>query len=188
MSIQQELHEAHKARLARMQPKRSSPPVPNALMAQALLIIDAFEHPKVAPAAPVVPRHDARLSIRAIQAATETYFGITYSELCSPRRTKAIVYARWIGMYVCKLETVRSIPEIGRRFGGRDHSTVFHALQTIDANYSRYEADINAVREIARAPIDQRSIPQNSTASERASDRIPTVDRGGGEAPISAQA
>ncbi len=170
MSILQDFRNERKARLARMQPKWR-PPVPNALMAQALLIIDAVERPKIEPVAPI-ERH---MSIRLIQAAAESYFGISHHELCSARRTEAIVYARQVAMFVCKTETARSKPEIGRRFGGRDHSTVYHALNKIEANFSRYEADVNAVRELARASVVQRSVPPSSTAIQSAQSRVPEI-------------
>ena len=54
------------------------------------------------------------------------------TDLVSARRTQAIVRPRQIAMYLAKVMTPRSLPEIGRRFGGRDHTTVLHAVRKID--------------------------------------------------------
>ena len=54
------------------------------------------------------------------------------TDLLSPRRARSIVVPRQVGMYLAKKMTSRSLPEIGRRFGGRDHSTVLHAVSKID--------------------------------------------------------
>ena len=62
---------------------------------------------------------------------TASYFSITVDDLISKRRTKAVVRPRHIAMYLAKTMTTRSLPDIGRRFGGRDHSTVIHAVNKI---------------------------------------------------------
>lgn len=56
-------------------------------------------------------------------------------DLCSNRRTANIVLPRQIAMWFCKRFTTRSLPEIGRRFGGRDHTTVLHAVRKVEAIY-----------------------------------------------------
>lgn len=60
------------------------------------------------------------------------HFGVNRSELLSARRNRSIVRPRQIGMYLAKQLTSRSLPEIGRRFGNRDHTTVLHAIRKID--------------------------------------------------------
>jgi len=59
------------------------------------------------------------------------HFGMTRAELLACRRKASIVKARQIAMYLAKTLTLRSLPEIGRRFGGRDHTTVLHAVRKI---------------------------------------------------------
>ena len=73
-----------------------------------------------------------RIKIEDIQRATALQFGLTKTDLLSKRRTKQIVGPRQIAMYLSKTMTVRSLPDIGRRFGGRDHTTVLHAVRKIE--------------------------------------------------------
>lgn len=68
-----------------------------------------------------------------IQRAVARKFGLTKAELLSERRDRMIVRPRQIAMYLCKRMTTRSLPEIGRRFGGMDHTTVIHAVRKIEA-------------------------------------------------------
>jgi len=72
-----------------------------------------------------------RPTIACIQAATSTHFGLTKAEFISERRTLDVVIPRQIAMYLAKVHTARSLPEIGRRLGGKDHTTVLHAVQKI---------------------------------------------------------
>ncbi len=60
------------------------------------------------------------------------HFGVNRSDLLSARRNRSIVRPRQIGMYLAKMLTSRSLPEIGRRFGNRDHTTVLHAIRKIE--------------------------------------------------------
>ena len=60
------------------------------------------------------------------------YFDLTRSQITSARRTAPVVYARQIAMYLCKIRTTKSYPEIGRRLGGRDHTTVIHGHRKIE--------------------------------------------------------
>lgn len=61
------------------------------------------------------------------------YFGLTRSQITSARRTAQVVYARQIAMYLCKYHTTKSYPEIGRRLGGRDHTTVIHGHRKVES-------------------------------------------------------
>jgi chromosomal replication initiator protein len=93
----------------------------------------------------------ARITIEDIQRAVCTHFRIDRSEMASQRRARAVARPRQIAMYLAKELTPRSFPEIGRRFGGRDHSTVIHAVKTIEALRTQ-DADIEAdVRRIRNA-------------------------------------
>ena len=60
------------------------------------------------------------------------HYGVNRGDLLSGRRNRSIVRPRQIGMYLAKLLTSRSLPEIGRRFGNRDHTTVLHAIRKIE--------------------------------------------------------
>ncbi len=74
-------------------------------------------------------RVEEMVSIKTIQKTICRYFGISQIELLSERRERAIVRPRQIAMYLAKTLTLRSLPDIGRRFGGRDHTTVLHAIR-----------------------------------------------------------
>lgn len=66
-----------------------------------------------------------------IMAATASYFGVTVEELCGSSRSRVLVTARQIAMYLCRELTDLSLPKIGQAFGGRDHTTVMHADRKI---------------------------------------------------------
>lgn len=74
----------------------------------------------------------ARPTVDKIQRATAKQFGISMEEMLSKRRARAIARPRQVAMYLAKMLTTRSLPDIGRRFGGRDHTTVIHAVKRID--------------------------------------------------------
>ena len=73
-----------------------------------------------------------RIRIDDILKIIGHHYSVTRADLLSPRRARSIVRPRQIGMYLAKKFTPRSLPEIGRRFGGRDHSTVLHAVRKIE--------------------------------------------------------
>lgn len=81
--------------------------------------------------------------IEAIQRAVMQKYRLTRLELISSRRTGDIVRPRQIAMYLCKILTPRSLPEIGMRFGGKDHTTVLHAVRKIEAQRDQ-DAILNA--------------------------------------------
>jgi chromosomal replication initiator protein len=67
----------------------------------------------------------------------------------SSRRTANVVRPRQVAMYLAKILTLRSLPEIGRRFGGRDHTTVLHAvrkIETLAGNDSAFAEEIEALK------------------------------------------
>ena len=74
-----------------------------------------------------------RVRIEDIQRIVARQFNVSKNDLLSNRRTRIIVRPRQIAMYLAKVMTPRSLPEIGRRFGGRDHTTVLHAVRKIEA-------------------------------------------------------
>ncbi len=73
-----------------------------------------------------------RVKIEDIQKLVATHFNVSRADILSSRRTANVVRPRQIAMYLSKALTLRSLPEIGRRFGGRDHTTVLHAVRKID--------------------------------------------------------
>ena len=72
------------------------------------------------------------ITIEAIQKRVAEHFDIRVADMTSKRRPENIAFPRQIAMYLSKLLTLRSLPEIGRRFGGRDHTTVLHAVRKIE--------------------------------------------------------
>ncbi|WP_137785846.1 chromosomal replication initiator protein DnaA [Sphingomonas sp. 3P27F8] len=73
-----------------------------------------------------------RVTIDEIQKLVSTHFDLKPIDLVSARRARAVARPRQIAMYLAKRLTTRSLPEIGRKFGGRDHSTVIHAVRRIE--------------------------------------------------------
>ena len=78
------------------------------------------------------PQDPKRVKIEDIQRAVARQYNVSRSDLLSSRRTANVVRPRQIAMYLAKTLTLRSLPEIGRRFGGRDHTTVLHAVRKIE--------------------------------------------------------
>lgn len=77
-------------------------------------------------------REPKRVKIEDIQKLVASRYNVSRSDILSERRTAAVVKPRQIAMYLAKVLTLRSLPEIGRRFGGRDHTTVLHAVRKIE--------------------------------------------------------
>ena len=75
--------------------------------------------------------HDKRISIEEIQKKVAEHYNIRLTDMASPRRARAVARPRQVAMYLAKQLTQRSLPEIGRRFGNRDHTTVMHAVSRI---------------------------------------------------------
>jgi len=73
-----------------------------------------------------------RIRIEEIQRVVARHYNVSKQDLLSNRRTRTIVKPRQVAMYLAKMLTPRSLPEIGRRFGGRDHTTVLHAVRKIE--------------------------------------------------------
>jgi chromosomal replication initiator protein len=78
-----------------------------------------------------------RITIDEIQRAVCQFYRVDRTEMASKRRARAVVRPRQVAMYLAKVLTPRSYPEIGRKFGGRDHSTVIHAVRLIEELRSR---------------------------------------------------
>jgi len=76
--------------------------------------------------------HDRRVTIEEIQKRVAEHFNIRVADMHSARRSRTVARPRQIAMYLSKQLTARSLPEIGRKFGGRDHTTVMHAVKKVD--------------------------------------------------------
>ncbi|WP_420132980.1 chromosomal replication initiator protein DnaA [Rhodopseudomonas sp.] len=83
------------------------------------------------------PQEPKRIKIEDIQRVVARQYNVSRSDLLSSRRTANVVRPRQVAMYLAKTLTLRSLPEIGRRFGGRDHTTVLHAVRKIEGLVSK---------------------------------------------------
>ncbi len=89
-----------------------------------------------------------RVTIDEIQRHVSAHFNIRQAEMVSARRARAVARPRQIAMYLAKQLTPRSLPEIGRRFGGRDHTTVIHAVKQIEklrASDTEIDSDVRVL-------------------------------------------
>jgi chromosomal replication initiator protein len=82
-------------------------------------------------------REPKKVRIEDIQKLVATHYSVSRADILSSRRSASVVKPRQIAMYLSKILTLRSLPEIGRRFGGRDHTTVLHAVRKIDGALTR---------------------------------------------------
>lgn len=78
------------------------------------------------------PRVAERIRISDIQVAVCRRYGVSLVELLAERRFKPLVQTRQIAIYLAKKLTRQSLPEIGRRFGGRDHTTILHSVRKVE--------------------------------------------------------
>jgi chromosomal replication initiator protein len=76
--------------------------------------------------------HDRRITIDEIQRKVAEHYNLKLTDMASPRRAREVARPRQVAMYLSKQLTPRSLPEIGRKFGGRDHTTVMHAVRKIE--------------------------------------------------------
>ena len=92
-----------------------------------------------------------RITIDEIQNKVASYFNIKIDDLISSRRIRTFARPRQVAMYLTKKLTTRSLPEIGRKFGGRDHTTVIHAVKKIEElkqNNPKFDEDINLITQM----------------------------------------
>ena len=75
---------------------------------------------------------DRRVTVEEIKKKVAQHYGTRLADMTSSRRSKDVVIPRQVAMYLCKQLTQRSLPEIGRHFGGRDHTTVIHAIKRVE--------------------------------------------------------
>jgi chromosomal replication initiator protein len=80
----------------------------------------------------LLKKNDRRVTIDEIQKRVAEHYNIRSADMHSARRAREIARPRQVAMYLCKMLTPRSLPEIGKKFGGRDHTTVIHAIRRIE--------------------------------------------------------
>jgi chromosomal replication initiation ATPase DnaA len=127
-------HEAHKAvrqRIAMAAERHKSSKVENKLVEKLASVETKPSTPRESWFHIVESEPKAVFSITEIQQAVCRHFGIQLADLRRKRRCQFIVKRRQIAMYLCKEHTIKSQPEIGRMFGGFDHTTVLHAYRSI---------------------------------------------------------
>jgi hypothetical protein len=112
------------------------------------LVREAVLAPNLCPTcgAPV----SGRLMVVHIQALVAAYYSIPFREMTSARRHKGVAQPRQVAMYLAAELTPKSLPDIGQRFGGRDHTTVIHAIKRTQQRMledPEIEADVKALRE-----------------------------------------
>ncbi len=93
--------------------------------------------------------HDRRVTIEEIQKRVAEHFNVRVADMHSARRARAVARPRQVAMYLAKQLTSRSLPEIGRKFGGRDHTTVMHAVRKIEelrATDTSFSEDVELLR------------------------------------------
>jgi chromosomal replication initiator protein len=82
--------------------------------------------------ADVLRASERKITVEEIQRRVSEYYNIRMSDIIGPKRLRSYARPRQVAMYLCKHLTSRSLPEIGRRFGGRDHTTVMHGVRRIE--------------------------------------------------------
>jgi len=98
--------------------------------------------------------NDRRVTIEEIQKRVAAHFNIRVSDMHSARRARSVARPRQVAMYLAKQLTSRSLPEIGRKFGGRDHTTVMHALRRVEElreHDSNFAEDVELLRRMLEA-------------------------------------
>ncbi len=93
--------------------------------------------------------HDRRITIDEIQRKVAEHYNLRLTDMHSARRARQVARPRQVAMYLSKLLTARSLPEIGRKFGGRDHTTVMHAIRKVEelmGDDAQIAQDVDVVR------------------------------------------
>ena len=97
---------------------------------------------------------DRKVTIEEIMRKVAEHYNLRMSDMTSPRRARAVARPRQIAMYLAKTLTSKSLPEIGRRFGGRDHTTVMHAVKRVESlseTDSQIAEDVELLRRMLEA-------------------------------------
>lgn len=144
MSLVDRYHEEHKARLARIEmaarrrinPPKREVPKPPPMERRSYIYQPEYYYRTMwfwdLVSFSAKPDLISRPPIRKIAMVVSMFYGVATQDMIAERRTKQIVRARQVAMYLARQLTLRSYPEIGRYFGGRDHTTVLHATKKIE--------------------------------------------------------
>ena len=100
---------------------------------------------------------EPQITVSVIMAQTAAYFGLSIDDLCGTSRSRVLVTARQIAMYLCRELTDLSLPKIGQQFGGRDHTTVIHADRKIRQLMAERRSVYNQVTELTNRIKQQSS-------------------------------
>ncbi len=104
--------------------------------------------------ADILKASDRKVTVEEIQRKVSEHFSIRLSDMIGPKRARTIARPRQMAMYLSKQLTSRSLPEIGRRFGGRDHTTVMHGVRKIEeliVSDSQISEDVEMLRRALEA-------------------------------------
>ncbi len=96
----------------------------------------------------IADQHGPQVTAPLIMQQSAEYFGVTINDLCGPSRARSLVHARQVAMYLCRELTELSLPNIGKHFGGRDHTTVMHAKQKIHDSMANDRTVYNQVTDL----------------------------------------
>ena len=112
-----------------------------------------------------------KTSIEDIQRKTAEFYKLDVKDFHSPQRARRVARPRQVAMYLSRELTTRSLPEIGRRFGGRDHTTVLHACRRIEALSEEdplFRQEVDFLNQVLRA---READPPATTPASRGRDR-----------------
>ncbi|MEM9708745.1 MAG: chromosomal replication initiator protein DnaA [Pseudomonadota bacterium] len=104
--------------------------------------------------ADILRASDRKITVEEIQRKVAEHYNIRLSDLIGPRRMRSLARPRQVAMYLAKQFTTRSLPEIGRRFGGRDHTTIMHGVRRIEelkTQDSQLADDLELLRRLLEA-------------------------------------
>lgn len=96
------------------------------------------------------PPRPKKITIERIQKVVAQYYGTELSEMTSKKRNKQLVYPRHIAMYLCRKLTDASLPQIGDQFGGRDHTTVMHAVEKMEKEAAEDQELKHTINELCK--------------------------------------
>ncbi|NBX66790.1 MAG: chromosomal replication initiator protein DnaA [Proteobacteria bacterium] len=101
----------------------------------------------------VLRSYERRITIDEIQRKVAEHYNLRLTDMHSARRSRNVARPRQVAMYLCKKLTTRSLPEIGRKFGGRDHTTVMHAVKKVEELMTEdtlFADEVNGVRRVLK--------------------------------------
>ncbi|MCB2128853.1 MAG: chromosomal replication initiator protein DnaA [Rhodobacteraceae bacterium] len=104
--------------------------------------------------ADILRASDRKVTIEEIQRKVSEHYNIRLSDMIGPKRVRTIARPRQVAMYLAKTMTTRSLPDIGRRFGGRDHTTIMHGVRKVEelkSTDSQLADDLDLLRRLLEA-------------------------------------